>query len=101
MLKKGGIWLLNGTVLGGSFVLEGISFLVALRTVTLNAAKRGMKVFDYVWFGKDPTPIAVLLEDSGAVIGIAIAGRFEVLMIPSNPYLTKTFPSVSIRKMDA
>lgn len=64
--------------------MEGISFLVALRTVTLNATQRGMKVFDYVWYGKDPTPIAVLLEDSGAVIGIAIAGRVGAPMISSN-----------------
>lgn len=66
------------SVLGGSFVLEGISFLVALRTIAHNAAKRGMKVLDYIWLGKDPTPIAVMLEDSGAVVGILIAGKHKL-----------------------
>lgn len=71
-------------VLGGSFVLEGISFLVALRAVAHNAAKRGMKVVDYIWLGKDPTPIAVMLEDSGAVIGILIAGSANFRSIPKS-----------------
>ncbi|CAD7697363.1 unnamed protein product [Ostreobium quekettii] len=66
-------------VLGGSFVLEGYSFLVALRAVTQGAAQRGMRVLDYVLLGRDPTPIAVLLEDSGAVVGLMVAGLCTAL----------------------
>jgi len=68
-------------VLGASFVLEGYSFLVALRTVMHNAAIQKMKVSDYIWLGKDPTPIAVMLEDSGAVLGILVA---SACLIASN-----------------
>eukprot|EP00210_Caulerpa_lentillifera_P003475 g3315.t2 len=73
-------------VLGASFVLEGISFLVAWRTVARNAAVRKMKVLDYVLLGKDPTPIAVMLEDSGAVVGIIVASICLVAShLTSNP----------------
>lgn len=65
------------TVLSVSFVLEGYSFLVALRTVRHHAELSGMKFLDYVWKGRDPTPIAVMLEDSGAVLGIIVAGMIN------------------------
>ncbi|KAK8917077.1 Metal tolerance protein C4 [Platanthera zijinensis] len=61
-------------VIGGSFILEGASLLVAVRAVKKGAAAEGMTVRDYVWRGHDPTSVAVMTEDSAAVTGLAIAG---------------------------
>ncbi|KAL6585276.1 Metal tolerance protein C4 [Orobanche minor] len=61
-------------VLGGSFILEGASLIVAIHAVRKGAAAEGMKVSDYVWRGHDPTAVAVMTEDGAAVTGLAIAG---------------------------
>ncbi|PIM97936.1 Mitochondrial Fe2+ transporter MMT1 [Handroanthus impetiginosus] len=61
-------------VLGGSFVIEGVSLVVAINAVRKGAAAEGMKVKDYVWRGHDPTAVAVMTEDGAAVTGLAIAG---------------------------
>ncbi|KAK8965335.1 Metal tolerance protein C4 [Platanthera guangdongensis] len=49
-------------VIGGSFILEGASLLVAVRAVKKGAAAEGMTVRDYVWRGHDPTSVAVMTE---------------------------------------
>lgn len=60
-------------VIGGSFIIEGASLLVAIHAVRKGAAAEGMKVRDYVWRGHDPTSVAVMTEDGAAVTGLAIA----------------------------
>ncbi|PKA52885.1 Metal tolerance protein C4 [Apostasia shenzhenica] len=60
-------------VIGGSFILEGVSLLVAIKAVRKGAAAEGMSVRDYVWRGHDPTSVAVMTEDGAAVTGLAIA----------------------------
>ncbi|MQL83533.1 hypothetical protein Taro_016009 [Colocasia esculenta] len=60
-------------VIGGSFLIEGASLLVAINAVKKGAAAEGMKVWDYVWRGHDPTSVAVMTEDGAAVTGLAIA----------------------------
>ncbi|XP_050228441.1 metal tolerance protein C4 [Mercurialis annua] len=60
-------------VIGGSFVIEGASLLVAIQAVKKGAAAEGMTVRDYVWRGHDPTSVAVMTEDGAAVTGLAIA----------------------------
>ncbi|KAJ9183230.1 hypothetical protein P3X46_007118 [Hevea brasiliensis] len=60
-------------VIGGSFIIEGASLLVAIQAVKKGAAAEGMKVRDYVWRGHDPTSVAVMTEDGAAVTGLAIA----------------------------
>ncbi|KAK3000571.1 hypothetical protein RJ639_021981 [Escallonia herrerae] len=60
-------------VIGGSFVIEGISLVVAIHAVRKGAAAEGMKVKDYVWRGHDPTAVAVMTEDGAAVTGLLIA----------------------------
>ncbi|GMI73076.1 hypothetical protein like AT1G51610 [Hibiscus trionum] len=60
-------------VIGGSFVIEGASLVVAIQAVKKGAAAEGMKVKDYVWRGHDPTSVAVMTEDGAAVTGLAIA----------------------------
>ncbi|WCJ28542.1 Zinc transporter 9 [Euphorbia peplus] len=61
-------------VLGGSFIIEGASLIVAIQAVKKGAAAEGMKVRDYVWRGHDPTAVAVMTEDGAAVTGLLIAG---------------------------
>ncbi|KAG8380256.1 hypothetical protein BUALT_Bualt07G0174300 [Buddleja alternifolia] len=61
-------------VIGGSFIIEGASLVVAIHAVRKGAAAEGMKFRDYVWRGHDPTAVAVMTEDGAAVTGLAIAG---------------------------
>ncbi|KAL3632151.1 Metal tolerance protein C4 [Castilleja foliolosa] len=60
-------------VIGGSFIIEGASLIVAIHAVRKGAAAEGMTVRDYVWRGHDPTSVAVMTEDGAAVAGLAIA----------------------------
>ncbi|KAL5554554.1 hypothetical protein UlMin_041955 [Ulmus minor] len=60
-------------VIGGSFIIEGASLIVAIQAVKKGAASEGMKISDYVWRGHDPTAVAVMTEDGAAVTGLAIA----------------------------
>ncbi|KAM0939325.1 putative cation efflux protein [Dioscorea sansibarensis] len=60
-------------VIGGSFLIEGASLLVAINAVKKGAAAEGLKMWDYIWRGHDPTSVAVMTEDSAAVTGLAIA----------------------------
>ncbi|MBA2560474.1 MAG: cation transporter [Propionibacteriales bacterium] len=61
------------TVLGISFVLEGISWLKALRQVRGEAAERGLGVAEHVRASTDPTAKTVAFEDTAALIGIVLA----------------------------
>lgn len=60
-------------VIGGSFIIEGASLVVAIHAVRKGAAAEGMKLRDYIWRGHDPTAVAVMTEDGAAVTGLAIA----------------------------
>ncbi|XP_059299519.1 metal tolerance protein C4-like [Lycium ferocissimum] len=60
-------------VIGGSFIIESISLIVAIQAVRKGAAAEGMTVRDYIWRGHDPTAVAVMTEDGAAVTGLAIA----------------------------
>ncbi|CAL5375967.1 unnamed protein product [Camellia sinensis] len=60
-------------VIGGSFLIEGASLVVAIHAVRKGAAAEGMTVRDYVWRGHDPTAVAVMTEDGAAVTGLLIA----------------------------
>jgi cation diffusion facilitator family transporter len=58
-------------VIGVSLVLEGSSFTVAMRE--FNRERKGRPFFEAIFAGKDPTIPVVLLEDTGAVIGLFVA----------------------------
>ncbi|RCV32955.1 hypothetical protein SETIT_7G044500v2 [Setaria italica] len=60
-------------VIGGSFLIEGASLLVAIKAVRKGAEAEGMSIRDYIWRGHDPTSVAVMTEDGAAVTGLAIA----------------------------
>ena len=61
-------------VLGMSLLLEGVSLTVAIRAVRAGAEAAGLTFLEFVRRGMDPTSIAVMMEDSGAVAGLCIAG---------------------------
>jgi cation diffusion facilitator family transporter len=67
----GGSLLVPLIVLVVSFVLEIGSFTVAVRE--FNAERRGRPLFSALFSAKDPTIPVVLLEDTGAVLGLLIA----------------------------
>ncbi|CAE5959935.1 unnamed protein product [Arabidopsis arenosa] len=73
-------------VIGGSFIIEGASLLVAIQSVKKGAAQEGMTIRDYIWRGHDPTSVAVMTEDGAAVAGLAIAAASLVAVrMTGNP----------------
>jgi len=71
-------------VLGLSILIEGASFMVALKH--FRAAKGKLRTLDFMKRSKDPSLFTVLLEDGAAMLGllIALAGVFfgHLLGIP-------------------
>jgi len=61
------------SVLAFSFLTDGVSMIMALREVRTSARESGMSIREYVNRGRDPNAVAVLLEDSAALLGIVIA----------------------------
>lgn len=66
-------YLLAYAVLAVAFVLEGISWLQAMRQTRREARERGLSPARYVWRTPNPTLRAVVAEDSAALIGIVLA----------------------------
>lgn len=64
----------NYVILAIAFVLEGTSFLQATRQVRGGAERFGLRPLRYVARTSDPTLRAVFLEDSSALVGLALAG---------------------------
>ena len=60
-------------VLGVSGMLEGYSLHVALEGVREGAKQAGQTMTRYIASGSDPTTVAVLMEDGGALAGLLIA----------------------------
>lgn len=60
-------------VLGGAFVLEGISFLQVRRQLRAAADRADMGSLDYLTKTSNPTLRAVFFEDAAALAGILIA----------------------------
>lgn len=67
------LWI-NLAVLAIAFLLEGYSFLVALRTFLQKMHGAGIRnPFRYLLVADDPTLVAVVLEDSVAMLGLLFA----------------------------
>ncbi|MCW2495909.1 cation diffusion facilitator family transporter [Jatrophihabitans sp.] len=66
------LWL-NYPVLAAAFLLEGTSFLQALRGVRQQAQRRHRSLISLIRNPEDPTANSVALEDSAALVGIGFA----------------------------
>ncbi len=60
-------------VLGVAFVGDGVSLVQSLRQARNDAKERGWNVWFHLRRSSDPTVRAVVMEDSAALIGVAIA----------------------------
>jgi cation diffusion facilitator family transporter len=60
-------------VLGFAFVLEGASWLRAVRQLQGEAGERGRGFFEHLRITPDPTAKTVAFEDTAALIGIVLA----------------------------
>jgi divalent metal cation (Fe/Co/Zn/Cd) transporter len=65
--------VINYPVLGLAAVLEAVSFRQASRQLRREAGRRHRSIADYVRAPEDPTVNSVAIEDSTALIGLAIA----------------------------
>lgn len=73
------LWL-NLTVLGIGFLLEGYSFLVAMREFLRRMRASGEKSpLAYLIRADDPTLMAIVLEDSAAMLGLTLAALGIIL----------------------
>ncbi|XP_028397753.1 zinc transporter 9-like [Dendronephthya gigantea] len=61
------------SVLFGSLLAEGATFVMAVNQVSMSAREAGVSFSDYVVRGRDPSAVAVLAEDGAAVTGLLIA----------------------------
>ena len=76
--------LTNYIVLAASFVFEGISWWVGLKSFRAGQGKQG--IFEAFRNSKDPTTFTVLFEDTAALLGLVIAAAgiaaAQVLGVP-------------------
>lgn len=64
------VW--NYAVLGGAFLFEGTSFLIAIRSLNKERSIRG-SFFQRVHISKDPSHFVVIYEDGAALAGLLVA----------------------------
>ena len=69
----GTLWI-NYPVLAFAAVLEGTSLRQAVKQMKGETKRLRLSMFDYVRTPRDPTVNSVLLEDSAALVGLAVAG---------------------------
>jgi cation diffusion facilitator family transporter len=67
--------------------LEGLSWRTARRQLRAEAVARHLDLGEYLVTSSDPTPTAVFLEDSAALVGIALALSALVLHITTGSAL--------------
>lgn len=75
-------------VLGGSFVFEGATLLMAIMSIRKSARQSNQSFFSFVGSGADPCVNVVLFEDSAAVCGAAVAA----ICIALTAHLDSTIP---------
>jgi len=61
------------SIIGFAFLVEGYSLLVALTEFNRQRKEKGCSFFSYFKESNDPTTVAVLIEDSVAIVGLLLA----------------------------
>src|SRR6195952_807978 len=69
-----GSLLVSYIVLALGFVLEGSSWLKAVRQLRGEAVEQDRGFFEHLWITPDPTAKTVAFEDTAALIGLVLAG---------------------------
>ena len=83
-------------VLGGSFVIESITLTMAVFQIREAARLSGVTFRDYILRGRDPSSVAVLLEDSVSVLGVLTAGTCLTLTYATGNHIYDAIGSVCI-----
>ena len=83
-------------VLGASFVVESITLSMALNQIREAARVSGVTFREYILRGRDPSSVAVLLEDSVAVLGVLTAGSCLTLTYATGSHVYDAIGSVCI-----
>jgi zinc transporter 9 len=83
-------------VLGGSLLVESGVLLSAVSHIKQSAMDSGISFREYVVRGRDPSAVAVLLEDSAAVLGVLLAGSCLSLTHMLNNPVYDAFGSICI-----
>jgi zinc transporter 9 len=65
--------ILAFSIIGFAFLVEGYSFLVALAEFNRQRKEKDCSFFAYFRESNDPTTVAVLIEDSVAIMGLLLA----------------------------
>jgi len=65
--------ILAFSIIGFAFLVEGYSFLVALAEFNRQRKEKSCSFFSYFRESNDPTTVAVLIEDSVAIVGLLLA----------------------------
>ena len=86
--------IINYVVLAIGIVLEGTSLSVAIRTV--NKARGDMHILKYIRETKSPTNVTVFLEDTAAVLGMAVALVGNIASQVTGNYVIDAWASVII-----
>ncbi|HYW95573.1 MAG TPA: cation diffusion facilitator family transporter [Bacteroidales bacterium] len=87
------VW--NYAVLGGAFLFEGTSFVIAVRTLNKNEGIKG-RFLERVRISKDPTLFVVIFEDGAALGGLIIAAAGVFLGSHFNLPVADGFSSILI-----
>jgi zinc transporter 9 len=74
-------------VLAFSFVIEAVVLTIALKHSFREAAKKKQKLMTYFFRNSDPMTIAVVLEDSAALVGIIVASAGIGLSYYTNNFI--------------
>jgi zinc transporter 9 len=80
-------YTINFIVLFISFILESIVLAIALKHSLSEAKRKNLKLMAYFSRNSDPMAMAVVLEDSAALLGIVIAGVGITLSYYTNNFI--------------
>lgn len=83
-------------VLLASGLLEFYSLTVAYRSIQASAQEQNTNVWEYIRRGRDPTTVAILWEDGGAVVGLLLAGIFSGLTYATGHPAWDAWGSISV-----
>ena len=88
-------WIAFG-IIGFAFIVEGYSFWVALKEFTRQRIEANMGFAQYFKETRDPTTLAILIEDSVAVLGLSFALLGMVLSAYTGSAIFDTIAALAI-----